>query len=161
MTALYADLLGTNWKVLPESVRRLHENGGEGTFRVERRGIARFLPFLPPAGEKISIHLRVVRTGDAERWIRTFDGVHVVNSVQRSSRGAIIERFGPISISMTLAVSSDALRYHLVGIRILGIKIPFSWLPRTVASELTEGPFVRVVVRIGDSFAYSGVVRPR
>lgn len=160
--SIYADLLGSGWKVLPESVRRLHEAGGEGTFRVERHGIARFLPFLPPAGEKISIHLRVIRTGETERWIRTFDGVHVVKSVQRMTRGMIIERFGAVAVGMTIAASADALRYHLVEIRVLGIKIPFGWLPRTVASELAEGPFVRVVVRIGEkNFAYSGLVHPR
>ena len=118
--SIYADLLGSGWKVLPESVRRLHEAGGEGTFRIERHGIARFLPFLPPAGEKISIHLRVIRTGETERWIRTFDGVHVVKSAQRMTRGMIVERFGAVAVGMTIAASADALRYHLVEIRILG-----------------------------------------
>lgn len=160
--SIYADLLGAEWKTVPEPIRRLHQYGGEGTFRVDRKGIARFLPFLPPAGEKISIQLRVNRTGEAEKWTRTFDGVHIVKSVQRSSRGAIIERFGPLEIAMTLEQAADALRYHLVGARFLGMTIPFRWLPRTFASELLEGPFVRVTVRIADGqFAYSGLVHPR
>ncbi len=159
--SIYEDLLGTNWKVLPDSVRRLHENGGEGNFRVERHGIARFLPFLPPAGEKISIHLRVIRDPAADRWIRTFDGVHVFKSIQRVSKAQIVERIGPIAVSMSLAASSDALRYHLTGARFLGLQIPFRWLPRVVASELGEGAFVRVIVRVGDAFAYSGLIRPR
>ena len=159
--SIYADLLGSVWKGLPESVRRLHENGGEGTFRVERHGIARFLPFLPPAGEKISIHLKIVRGGEDERWIRTFDNVHVYKSVQRVSRGMIRERIGPLSFTMTLEATRDALRYHLTEVRVLGMKIPFDWLPRVVGSELAEGRFVRVVVRIGDKFAYSGLIHPR
>lgn len=160
--SIYADLLGTDWKVLPESIRRLHEYGGEGTFRVDRKGIARFFPLLPPAGEKISIQLRVIRKDDTERWIRTFDGVHVVNTVQKTSRGAIVERFGPMEITMTLEATAEALRYHLVGARFLGMKIPFGWLPRTFASELAEGPFVRVTVRVADGkFAYSGLIHPR
>ena len=158
---IYADLLGSNWNVLPESVRRLHETGGEGSFRIERRGIARFLPFLPPAGDKISIDLRVLRRPEDERWIRTFDGVHVVKSTQRALRGAIEERLGPMKFSMTLSVSSEALRYHLIELRILGMMVPFKWLPRVVVSELAEGPFVRVVVRIGDAFTYGGLVHPR
>ena len=98
---------------------------------------------------------------DDERWIRTFDGVHVYKSLQKVSRGAITERIGPLRITMTLAASSEALRYNLIEVRILGMKVPFQWLPRTVASELAEGPFVRVVVRIGDKFNYGGLVHPR
>ena len=158
---IYEDLLGSNWKVLPESVRRLHEVGAEGNFRVERKRIARFLPFLPPAGEKISINLRVVHQPHRERWIRTFDGVHVVASNQRATRGTIVERIGICTITYTLAASSEALRYNLIEVRVLGLKIPFHWLPRVVASELAEGPFVRVIVRIGDDFSYSGLVHPR
>lgn len=159
--SIYADVLGSVWKVLPESVRRLHENGGEGTFHVERHGIARFLPFLPPAGEKISIHLRVIRGVDEERWIRTFDSVHVVNSVQRAGRGGIREKIGPLSFTMTLEATRDALRYHLVEARFLSIRVPFGWLPRVVASELGEGRAVRVVVRVGENFSYSGLIHPR
>jgi hypothetical protein len=158
---IYEELLGSDWKVLPPSVRRLHEAGGEGSFRIERRGIARFLPFLPPAGEKISIDLRVKQIGDSERWTRTFDTVCVVKSVQRTRRGEIHERIGPLSITMTLDPGPDALRYNLIGARLLGVKIPFKWLPRVFASEMGEGVFVRVVVRIGDSFNYGGLVRPR
>ena len=159
--SIYSDLLGSVWKVLPDSVRRLHETGGQGNFRIERHGIARFLPFLPPAGEKISIDLRIQHNPDQERWIRTFDGVHVYKSLQKTARGAITERIGPLSFTMTLSATSEALRYNLIGARFLGLKIPFGWLPRTVASELAEGPFVRVIVRIGDVFAYSGLVHPR
>ena len=160
--SIYADLLGSDWKVLPEPIRRLHVAGGEGPFRVDRKRWVRFLPLLPPAGEKISINLRVIRKGETEKWIRTFDGVHVVNSVQKTDRGAIVEKFGPLQITMTLEVSSDALRYHLTGARFLGMKIPFNWLPKTFASELVEGPFVRVTVRMGEGqFAYSGLIHPR
>ena len=158
---IYEDLLGVVWKTLPESVRRLHEVGGEGTFRVERLGFTRFLWFLPPAGEKISINLRVSRKSDTETWTRIFDGVHVVKSTQKTTRGEIHERVGPLSFAMTLSPSPEALRYNLIGARFLGIKVPFKWLPRVVASELGEGPFVRVVVRVGDKFNYSGLVRPR
>lgn len=159
--SIYAEALGSGWRNLSEPIRRLHENGAEGTFRVERRGIARFLPLLPPAGEKISIHLRVVPTPAGERWIRTFDGVHVISSTQRVSRGSIVERFGAMTITMSVAPSGDALRYHLMEARVLGLRLPQSWLPRTVASELTEGPFVRIVVKIGEKFGYSGLLRPR
>lgn len=160
--SIYADLLGSDWKTLPEPIRRLHVTGGEGNLRIDRKGLVRFLPFLPPAGEKISIQLRIIRTGDKEKWIRTFDGVHVVNSVQRTERGAILERFGPLQITTTLEASSDALRYHLTGARFLGMKIPFNWLPKTFVSELVEGPFVRVTVRMGEGqFAYSGLIHPR
>ena len=158
---IYEDLLGATWKILPESVRRLHEVGGEGTFRVERFGFAKFLWFLPPAGEKISINLRVSRKEDAETWTRIFDGVHVVKTTQKTTRGEIHERIGPVSVTMTLSPSPEALRYNLIGARFLGMKIPQNWLPRVVASELGEGPFVRVVVRVGEKFNYSGLIRPR
>jgi hypothetical protein len=158
---IYEDLLGVAWKTLPDSVRRLHEVGGEGTFRIERKGIARLMWFLPPAGEKISIDLRVVRKEEKEIWTRTFDSVHVIKSRQTTSRGEIHERIGPVSVAMTLSPGHDALRYHLIGVRFLGIKIPFNWLPRVVASEMGEGPFVRVIVRVADKFSYSGLVRPR
>jgi hypothetical protein len=135
--------------------------GGEGHFRIERRGVARFLPFLPPAGEKISIDLRLTHTPKGERWVRTFDTVHVVRSMQTTRRGEIHERIGPFMIVMTLDASPEALRYNLIGASFLGVRIPFNWLPRVFASEMGEGPFVRVVVRVGESFNYGGLVRPR
>ena len=159
--SVYADLLGSGWKGVPEAIRRLHENGAEGTVRVERHGIARILPLLPPAGEKVSLHIRVVRSGDGERWIRTFDGVHVLTSSVKSARGAIVERWGALQTTMTLAVSSDALRYYVTEARVIGAQLPPRWVPRIVASELVEGPFVRVLLKVGEAFTYSGVLRPR
>lgn len=158
--SIYADALGAEWRVLPEAVRALHERGGEGTFRVTRRGLARLIPGLPAAGERVPIDLRVVRRGDTETWTRTFDGHHVVASAQRLRGNVIDERIGVVSIRMALVAAPDALRYRVLRVRLLGIPVPRLFLPPISASEAGEGEIVRVDIRVGRLFGYEGTIRP-
>lgn len=157
--SIYADALGPDWDVLPEPVRALHERGGEGTFRVTCRGLARLLPALPRAGERVGIALSIVRRGDTETWTRTFDGHHIFASAQRLRGNVIDERIGPIGIRMALVAARDALRYRIVRIRFLGIPIPRLFLPAISASETGEADAVRVDVRVGRMFGYEGTIR--
>jgi hypothetical protein len=124
---LYRDLLGDAWEILPAAIRRLHEYGGDGEFRVYCRGAARLLAaagWLPHAAESVHVSLRIERDHRRERWIRTF-GDRVLASTQWAEGG---------------------LRH---------------FVPSVEGVERAEGNRVFVNVRIGSSFAYTGLIKPR
>jgi hypothetical protein len=131
---VYDALLGDAWRLLPDSIRTLHEAGtvrrAEGLFRVRigtnviARLIAR-IGGMPPAAEAVAVTLVVTPQPDGEEWRRTFGGALLVSS-QRLSGGSIVERFGAVEVTFTLEADDSTLRYVFEGgsIRLLGVAIP-------------------------------------
>ena len=152
---IYRELLGGDWEALPLSIRRLHEHGGEGQFRVDCRGGARLLALvglLPHAAESVHVVLRIERDDRRERWIRKF-GNRVLTSTQWAEDGFLKESLGPFSIAMRLKADNRSLTYQLVR--------PRHFAPDVGGFERAEGDDVFVSVRIGRSFAYTGRIKPR
>jgi hypothetical protein len=161
MPSPYRDIVGSAaWDALPRVLHDLHERGGDGTLVVTARGIARLFTFLgyAPSEGNAPATLRIERTDDGERWIRTFRD-EVFTTEQRVVRGSIHERFGPFELQFKVTVrGGNALLYEAMALRLFGVKIPS---PRLEASERADGPRVHVSVGVGKSFRYTGFIVPR
>ena len=161
---MYRDAVGSAaWDALPRVLHDLHERGGDGTFTVTSRGMARLfsaLGFAPSAGV-VPVTLRVEKTDDGrERWIRNFRG-EVFATEQRLVHGTISEKYGVIDMRLKVVVRGVTLHYDVVDIRLFGLTLPAWMRPQAEASERADGPRVCVTVSIGKSFRYTGMLTPR
>lgn len=160
---MYRDIVGsTAWDALPRVLHDLHERGGEGTFTVTSRGIARAfsaLGFAPSPGV-VPLTLRIEKSeGGGERWIRSFRG-EVFASEQRLVRGMISEKYGVLDMRFKVVARGVTLHYEVVDIRVFGLTLPPWMRPKAEASERADGPRVCVTVSVGKSFRYTGMITP-
>jgi hypothetical protein len=161
---MYRDIVGSAaWDALPPVLHDLHERGGDGTFTVTSRGIARVfsgLGFAPSAGT-VPLTLRIEKTeAGGERWIRNFRG-EVFATEQRVVKGVIAEKYGVLEMRFKVTARGVTLHYEVVDIRILGLTLPKWMRPQAEASERADGPRVCVNVSVGKSFRYTGMITPR
>jgi hypothetical protein len=160
---MYRDVVGSAaWDALPRVLHDLHERGGDGTFTVTSRGIARVfsaLGFAPSAGT-VPLSLRLEKLdGGGERWIRSFRG-EVFATEQRLVQGAISEKYGIIDMRFKVVARGVTLHYEVLEIRLFGLRLPKWMVPPAEASERADGPRVIVSVSIGKSFRYTGMLTP-
>jgi hypothetical protein len=171
MASLYRRILGHAFDTLPPSLQQFHdvetEWRGHAHFRITRgkgrlRNLIAGAAGLPRAGEDVPMTLRVVREGDAERWIRDFAGKRL-ESVQRQWHGLLIESIGTVTLGFQLVVEPPALKLVLARLWILGVP----WLrmlgPRISASEVGRDDGCAIVVRaeaplLGLLVQYEGLV---
>ncbi len=161
--SLYRDIVGSAaWDSLPRAIHEMHERGGDGTLVVTSRGVARLLSLLgyAPSPGGAAVTLRIERTENGERWVRTFND-EVFATAQTAKRGLIAERFGPIELLFRVSARNLALRFEAAGVRLLGIALPRLLQPRMEASERVEGSRVHVSISIGKAFRYTGFITPR
>jgi hypothetical protein len=171
--SLYRRVLGPQFDLMPEVLRRFHDTKGggraRGTLRVERgtgwleRALASLLR-LPQAGTEVPVRLMVVAEGDKERWIRQFPGREVV-SVQWEHGGKLMESFGPISFACALVTSGSCLRYDFQRAWLAGVPLPRRLAPFVEGSVQAGESGWRVVVRLfgpclGEIIHYEGWVEP-
>jgi hypothetical protein len=177
-SGLYAQVLGSSWNELDESVRRFH--GVEsilhatGTFRV-RHGSNRLLRFLarlarlPAAGEAVDLRLIVTPRNQGEEWHRTFAGRSLVTMQGKLADGLLAERRGPLEMQFRLEVVHGSLSYQTQRVALcLGrLRLPLpGWLaPCVTAWEKPlgerQGIYVTVEARLpglGLLIAYEGTV---
>jgi len=162
-STLYRDVVGSAaWDSLPPVLHDLHERGGDGTFTVTSRGVARLvsaLGFAPSPGST-PIKLSVEKTDFGERWVRDFRG-EVFATEQRLVHGLISEKYGVIDMQLKVVARGVTLFYEVMAIKILGLTIPPWMRPHAEASERADGPRVFITVSVGKSFRYTGTITPR
>jgi hypothetical protein len=147
----FAAILGAAFAQLPEPVRRLHRGGARrfaGRASVERGGnlLARCLATiagLPPACADGAIVVELEPLARGERWTRRFNG-HVMRSrLWADRRGSLREQLGPLCFRFALEGSGDALRWHVIGVRALGLPLPAAWFRGVAACEsVADGRYV-------------------
>ncbi len=172
---LYANLLGTDWDVLPPTVRRLHREGrATGRFRIRRgRGplatlVGWFCGF-PAEGEDVPTRLVVRREGPVQHWERSFGGQALFTAQRAWGDGLLAERLGAVECVFRLRAVDTSLVFEPVGAWLcLGpwrLKLPRLLAPHIdgVATEAPEGVRARVLIGsplTGALLSYEGHARP-
>ena len=152
--AIYARAIGPAFDTLPEAIRTLHETPGRSLWRGEAATegasgplaalVARIVGF-PKAQAACATEVAIEADGDRSVWWRTI-GRHGFASVLSHPRpgGRVSERFGPLSMALTLTPEGERLVYRVDGWRLGPIPLPRALGPSTRALEEVdaEGRFV-------------------
>jgi saccharopine dehydrogenase-like NADP-dependent oxidoreductase len=152
--AIYARAIGPAFETVPEPIRALHETPGRSLWRGEAlvEGaasplaalIARIVGF-PKAQVACPAEVAIDADGDRSIWRRRIGG-HAFSSVLSRPRpgGRVNERFGPVSMDLTLTPDGDRLVYRVAGWRLGPLPLPRALGPSTVAFEEVDaqGRFV-------------------
>ncbi|MFD1160004.1 DUF4166 domain-containing protein [Roseovarius aestuarii] len=120
---------------------------------------------FPSAGQKVPTRLTInTREGQSE-WVRDFGG-HVTRSHLSfdSVRCRIIERFGPVRLTLSLGVIPGKLCMEIASLHLFGVPVPCKLVPlsQTVEYEDPDARFcfdVSARVRgVGFLIRYAGVL---
>lgn len=175
--ALYPQLLGPAFATLPAAVQALHAETRArqwtGTADVERgKGpiaalIANAFDF-PKAAASVPVSVYFSPEGEGERWTRDFGGRRFT-SVQMAGTSRnqflLVERFGPLSVSLALLVDGDRLTFVPRRWALLGSPLPRAALPQGQSYESApNGRFTFNVAitlpLVGRIVAYRGELSP-
>lgn len=137
---VYRRFLGQAFEDLPPHIQSLHEIDREKTYH-GRAHITRGRNPLghvicavfgfPKAGQDIPVSIRQTPLGNGrELWERRFNG-RVMRSTQDAGTGQeqhmMIERFGPIAVTIAYYKEGDIYRLETRGWRVFGVPMP-AWL---------------------------------
>lgn len=102
--------------------------------------LALWLAGFPPEGQRIATTLTLTQTGENSIWHRDFGG-HVTRSTLAAKPPHVIERFGPICLTLALREEAGSLCLDIAGMRLFGLPVPRVLLPisATRESDLGEG----------------------
>lgn len=92
---------------------------------------------FPPAMNDRPMRLTVRREGDATIWDRDFDGFRLTSKVRRRN-AHIVERFGPLTLTMSLSARDGALDVGLLRGAFLGVPMPRLFLPKSESREFDD-----------------------
>lgn len=175
---IYRTALGSAFDSLPPQVIALHDSGTErrwtGTAKVRRGSglLARVIAHCisaPPSGDDIPVTVTFEPDDRGEMWTRDFGG-KMFRSHQRLGEGRnahlIVEKFGPIDVSLALVIEERQLRLVPTRWSIFGIPLPQSLLPSGNNFESQEGRFFKFDIElaaplVGLICSYSGTLRPQ
>jgi hypothetical protein len=148
----FQQLLGDDFAVLPEPVRRLHSLAADTMTEGYADIVAAqgFLPSLicrlsglPAPGRDVPVTVEFHRDGaGGEYWRRRFAGRRYASgfTVGRGRRtGLLCERFSPFVFFHRLTPSPQALRWELVAWRLWWLPLPRWLMPPTLCFERGEG----------------------
>ncbi|MGI3183672.1 DUF4166 domain-containing protein [Nioella aestuarii] len=171
-----AQVARTTGLTLPPAVAALHETNGQASFlgrcTVTRGGsliarLALWLGGFPQAAPDLPVSVLTQTAPDGCTWRRDFGG-HVTQSrLSISDDGrAVLERFGPIRLRMSLRMTNGRLHYDITKMHVLGLPMPRWLTPRSETSEYQteDGKFGFDVSAslplVGLLIRYSGQLRP-
>jgi hypothetical protein len=148
----FQQLLGIEFEVLPEPVRRLHSliavavTAGAADI-VAAKGVLPSLicklSGLPSPGRDVPVTVAFHTDGQGgEFWRRQFAGRRYQSGFSAGSNrraGLLCERFFPFVFFHRLTPSAQALRWDLVAWRLLWLPLPRWLMPPTVCLESGDG----------------------
>lgn len=151
---LYPRAIGPAFDDLPDPIRALHETPGRSVWRGRAMTegasgplaalVARIIGF-PKAQSDCEAEVSIDADGERSVWRRRIGG-HGFASVLSGPRtgGRVSERFGPLSMDLTLTPENGRLVYRVEGWRAGPIPLPKALGPSTVAFEEVDaqGRFV-------------------
>ena len=144
MVPIFRQVLGEEFKALPEAVKETHDAVSPRVFKgvssvTRGRGlqarIAAALFGFPPSSEGTSVEVTKTPLGNGETWVRCF-GSSTFRSHLRPVGGAMTERFGVLTFELDLQVHDDSLNFPVRRGRIGAIPIPRFMLPQSIAREV-------------------------
>ena len=148
----FQQLLGSDFAMLPEPVRRLHgltaDAATEG--RADIVAARGFWPWLvcklsglPAPGRDVAVTVAFHVDGrGGEFWRRCFAGRRYASGFSVGTgrhAGLLCERFFPFVLFHRLTASPQALRWDLVAWRLLWLPLPRWLMPPMVCSESGDG----------------------
>jgi hypothetical protein len=152
--SLFERVLGDTWNGLPVQLRAMHEAGpqraasGIATVIRGKGLIARLIGSIvgfPASATDIPITVSFDPTSTRERWIRRFgvrQGMREFRSELSAGagfeEGLLIERFGPLSISLALVWEAPRLKFIVRGWRLGPIPLPLRLAPISETYESAE-----------------------
>jgi len=98
------------------------------------------LMHFPPTMVATPVEVVFEKRNQTEKWCRNFGGVPFTSTVSTNAAGTceIIERFGPLSFTISLHVKEGELKFPVSKGRLLGIPIPRVLLPQSTAREFVD-----------------------
>lgn len=152
--AIYARAVGPAFDALPAVLRALHETPGRSLWRGEATtegasgplaALAARIVGFPGAQTDCPAEVSIEADGDRSVWRRRIGG-HAFSSVLSRPRsgGRVSERFGPLSMDLTLTPDGERLIYRVDGWRLGPVPLPRALGPSTRAHEEVDaqGRFV-------------------
>lgn len=139
--SLYAVLLKSTYKNLPEEMRRFHDEAnctrqGAFVFTYGNRLIGFVLTRVlgwPRQNEEVPLALTIETKGKIQWWIRNFDG-HVLKTAQEISDGLLKEGLGPMRLYFKLVGVDNGYDFLWQHTKFLGIKLPRILSPKITAT---------------------------
>ncbi|KQW83145.1 SDR family oxidoreductase [Brevundimonas sp. Root1279] len=143
--AIYARAIGPAFDALPASIRALHETPGRSLWRGEAMTegasglvaalVARVVGF-PPTQARCPAEVAIDADGERSIWRRQIGG-HAFASILSRPRagGRVSERFGPLTMDLTLTPEGGRLVYRVEGWRLGPLPLPRALGPSTEAFE--------------------------
>lgn len=152
--AIYARAIGAAFDALPAPIRALHETPGRSLWRGEAvtegasgtlAALAARIVGFPKAQAACPVDVAIEANGDRSIWRRQIGGHAFASELSRPRPGGrVSERFGPLSMALTLMPEGGRLIYRVDGWRLGPIPLPHALCPSTRAHEEVdvEGRFV-------------------
>ena len=148
--SLFAQLLGSDYRLLPAAVRAVHDSEGTlllaGRSEVERRPgplswAVCALMGLPERGREVVVTVEVIRRDGSEIWKRRFGNRRYQSTLSprpAEQEGWVVEHFRPFQFAFALRAEPDRLVLDLREWRFLGLRMPNFLRPRCIAEEREE-----------------------
>jgi hypothetical protein len=150
MKTLFRKLLGSDFELLPEPVRRFHTlererfTSGRSDVTAPKRSpgalLLSLVAGLPAPGLDVETRVRFSPLPQGrEYWRRDFAGRRYQSVMEAARDGRLIEHFGPFDLFFDLAASPDGLHWSLSEWRLLRIPLPRFTKPTIECLESGEG----------------------
>ncbi|MFN3670183.1 MAG: DUF4166 domain-containing protein [Brevundimonas sp.] len=151
--AIFARAIGPAFDALPDAIRALHETPGRSLWRgaAMTEGaagplaalVARIVGF-PTAQAACPAEVAIEADGDRSVWRRRIGGHGFASVLTPRAGGRVRERFGPVSMDLSLTPEGGRLVYRVDGWRLGPIPLPRLLGPSTRAHEEVDadGRFV-------------------